>query len=117
MYPTYEEIRGEMRARGLESLISDVYIYNAATSIGEPGLCAFVKRVIERIRRYPHLPKFAGPAERRGWSRSGRGQEVSKVLLRVRPPQHHRAKWRGQRTRILRRRRSQRRERRPSPAR
>ena len=26
MYPIYEEIRGEMRARGLESLISDVYL-------------------------------------------------------------------------------------------
>ena len=69
MYPTYEEIRGEMRARGLESLISDVYIYNAATSIGEPGLCALVKRVIEKFARIhisqnlQGLPKGeAGPA-------------------------------------------------------
>ena len=69
MYPSYEEIRGEMRVRGLEGLISDVYLYNAATSIGEPGLCALVKRVIERFagihisQNSQGLPKGeAGPA-------------------------------------------------------
>ena len=52
MYPSYEEVRGEMRVRGLESLISDVYLCNATTSIGESGLCALVKRITRAIARF-----------------------------------------------------------------
>jgi hypothetical protein len=52
MYPSYEEIRGEMRVRGLEDLMSDVYICDATTSIGTSGLCALVKRIARVIARF-----------------------------------------------------------------
>ena len=35
MYPSYEEIRGEMRIRGLEGLIPDVYVCAVSTSVNE----------------------------------------------------------------------------------
>ena len=35
MYPSYEEIRGEMQIRGLEGLIPDVYVCALSTSVNE----------------------------------------------------------------------------------
>ena len=52
MYPSYEEIRGEMRFRGLEGLMSDVYLCNATTSIGGSGLCALVHRITRAAARF-----------------------------------------------------------------
>ena len=51
MYPSYEEIRGEMRFRRLEGLMSDVYLCNATTSIGGSGLCALVHRITRAVAR------------------------------------------------------------------
>lgn len=52
MHPSYEEIRGKMRVRGLEGLMSDVYPCNSTTSIGNSGLCALVKRITKIIARF-----------------------------------------------------------------
>jgi hypothetical protein len=52
MYPSYEEIRGEMQFRGLEGLMSDVYLCDATTSIGESGLCALVHHITRAVARF-----------------------------------------------------------------
>ncbi len=64
MYPSYEEIRGEMRIRGLEGLIPDVYVCAVSTSVNELGLCGLVRRITKIIApianggmkcRLPHI--------------------------------------------------------------